>query len=503
MLSYIPGIDLIFFDSNFTVLLAAGMEMQKYNFQPNKITGNNLKEYFTAPPFDFIENICTSVINGNRHSFEKEYLGETYLLEGIPISMNNETFGLVTVQNYTQRKKNELSIKLSEEKYRRLFENSFDAILTIDANDNKICDVNQASCELLELNLHEIKGKKLKQVMQFKDNVQLDNVLSKVSEVEIQLLNNKSKTVRIKTSLAKIDEKEYIYMLLQNITDQINAENETVKFADDLRESKIRLEEQAFELIETNETLLELNEKLGKMIENNNVYVAIATHDLKNPLAAVMGCLDLLSAYGDTIEPEDRNKLINSAKGAIDQAFALISDILEINALEEGKARVTVVDCLAEDVISQTIDNIKPLANNKSIEIILNVDAQNTQLRIDRERLDRILQNLLSNAIKFSPFDKKIIIDVKNIYDRDVNNTEWLLISVEDQGPGIKAEYMNKLFTKYTKFNAKPTGGESSTGLGLYIVKSLTDLLNGQVWCESVYEKGSTFYLKIPVYKQI
>ena len=294
--------------------------------------------------------------------------------------------------------------------------------------------------------------------------------------------------------------KKYSYILLQNITEQINAESDIIRFAEDLQESKIRLEEQAFELIETNETLFELNEKLEKMIENNNVFMAITAHDLKNPIAAVNGFLELLTTYGESIDANDRNKLMNSAKVAIDQAFALISDILEINSIDEGKARVTVVDCLGEDVLRDTIATMKPLADNKFIEIILTIDAENSKLRLDKERLERILQNIISNAIKFSPFKKKIYITLQNVVDSsDLDN--YLLIIVKDEGPGIMEENMSKLFSKYTKLNAKPTGGESSTGLGLYIVKSLTELLNGQVWCESVYGEGAAFYLKIPVYQ--
>ena len=105
--------------------------------------------------------------------------------------------------------------------------------------------------------------------------------------------------------------------------------------------------------------------------------------------------------------------------------------------------------------------------------------------------LKRVLYNLISNAIKFSPFEKEIsisVIDTKNTFT----------ISINDQGPGISEEDQEKLFTKFNKLNNKPTNNESSSGLGLYIVKKLLKNLHGEIEVKSILGQGTSFNLTIP-----
>jgi signal transduction histidine kinase len=99
------------------------------------------------------------------------------------------------------------------------------------------------------------------------------------------------------------------------------------------------------------------------------------------------------------------------------------------------------------------------------------------------------MENLLSNAIKFSPSDKSIFF---NLYDKG----DHIIGEVRDEGPGLSEDDKKKLFSKYQKLSAKPTGNESSTGLGLSIVKKFTESMHGQIWCESEPNNGASFYVK-------
>jgi signal transduction histidine kinase len=105
--------------------------------------------------------------------------------------------------------------------------------------------------------------------------------------------------------------------------------------------------------------------------------------------------------------------------------------------------------------------------------------------------LKRVLYNLISNAIKFSPFEKEIIISV-------IDTNKTFTISVKDKGPGISEEDQEKLFNKFNKLKNKPTNNESSSGLGLYIVKKLLKNLHGEIEVISELGKGTTFKLTIP-----
>ncbi len=104
----------------------------------------------------------------------------------------------------------------------------------------------------------------------------------------------------------------------------------------------------------------------------------------------------------------------------------------------------------------------------------------------------QVIDNLISNALKYSPFDTTITIRVKAKSDN-------VRLEVEDEGPGISEEEMPKLFGKFARLSAQPTGGEHSTGLGLSIVKKMVEAMNGKVWCESEPGKGATFIVELPL----
>jgi signal transduction histidine kinase len=102
------------------------------------------------------------------------------------------------------------------------------------------------------------------------------------------------------------------------------------------------------------------------------------------------------------------------------------------------------------------------------------------------------LSNIISNAVKYSPHGK-------NVYVRMKASNEEIRIEVQDEGPGISADDMKKLFGKFARLSARPTGGEHSTGLGLSIVKKMVEAMNGKVWCESEVGKGATFIVDLPI----
>ena len=103
----------------------------------------------------------------------------------------------------------------------------------------------------------------------------------------------------------------------------------------------------------------------------------------------------------------------------------------------------------------------------------------------------QVLENLVSNAVKYSPPGKNIFVRLKR-------HAEAVRVEVQDEGPGLSAEDQKKLFGKFARLSAKPTGGEHSTGLGLSIVKKMVEAMNGRVWCESELGRGATFIVEFP-----
>ena len=168
----------------------------------------------------------------------------------------------------------------------------------------------------------------------------------------------------------------------------------------------------------------------------------------------------------------------------------MISKILDFDALEGNRMKVMPEIIEVEELLNEVITELSSMADEKEITLKLEVD-ENLNLTSDHLLLTQILENLLSNAIKFSPLGKSVQLQCFE------KNGE-LIFAIKDEGPGLTDQDKTLVFKKFQKLSAQPTNGESSTGLGLSIVKKYVELLNGRVWVESKEGEGSTFFVALP-----
>lgn len=142
------------------------------------------------------------------------------------------------------------------------------------------------------------------------------------------------------------------------------------------------------------------------------------------------------------------------------------------------------------DLLEDTYQNLSLSAHSKDITIHRNYEGKSTFVYVDRNLLLEVFENLVSNAIKFSEHGKNIFLDV-------THTNKYVNVAVKDQGPGISEDDQKKLFNKYQRLSAKPTGGEKSSGLGLAIVRRYVKEMGGRVWCESQHGKGAQFIVQL------
>ncbi|MDB6152593.1 MAG: signal transduction histidine kinase [Chthoniobacteraceae bacterium] len=228
------------------------------------------------------------------------------------------------------------------------------------------------------------------------------------------------------------------------------------------------------------------NQQLAHLNNEKTEFLGIAAHDLRNPLTAVIGYSDLLSL--DTTPKVAR--MGRSIGKAGRRMLELITDLLDANAIEAGQyaAQIEAHDLRALVVISA--QNHYAAAERK--QIILDVDeGPDCWAKADRKATIQILDNLVSNALKYSPPGSRVLLSLNT-------DAHWSGIAIQDEGPGITREDQQKLFLKHTRLSARPTGGESSYGLGLSIVKRLAETMGGSVHCESEPGNGATFILRLP-----
>jgi signal transduction histidine kinase len=229
-------------------------------------------------------------------------------------------------------------------------------------------------------------------------------------------------------------------------------------------------------------------EQLQQLQELRDHLFKIASHDLKNPLSNLRLAFQELRYLTPTTA--DAEPIQNIIEMSLHDLQIMIDDFMDAAALQNGKLRVT-LDCVeVEDSLLYVINQFLPGARRKQIE--LSLQETDTVVIADPQRLTQILGNLVSNAIKYSPPNSAIRLWA------EARGKSRVRIFVADEGPGIPENERHLLFKEFSKLSPRPTGGEGSTGLGLWIVKQLVLLLKGQIGVEFPPGGGSIFWIDLP-----
>ncbi len=234
------------------------------------------------------------------------------------------------------------------------------------------------------------------------------------------------------------------------------------------------------------------NDQLMQLNQEKNELLGVVAHNLKNPLSVIQHTIQFVENQLDTISKQKMLKSVALISNAAKSMIGLIKNILDTNAIESGKITVLPVITNFLPILQSLITQYSQPAQVKNIKLAFQHQAEQYLVKVDPNLLYQILENLLSNAIKYSPCDQAIDIRI-----RQYENT--IRCEIQDKGPGLSDSDQQKLFKKFIRLTTQPTGGESSTGLGLFIVKKLIEMMNGSVWCESQLGKGATFIVEFPV----
>ena len=231
------------------------------------------------------------------------------------------------------------------------------------------------------------------------------------------------------------------------------------------------------------------NQNLRKLNREKDEFLNIAAHDLKNPLTGVMGYADLLTHYKSPT-PEQIQNAASMIHTASQRMLSIISDLLDIQKIEQGTMQVELVRCPVLQLMASMFEQYEQRASQKQIRLVLEHEPGPLCVVANQLAMEQILDNLISNAIKYSPHGTMVRCSC-------ISDGAAVLIEVADEGPGLSEADQKKLFRKYAKLTPRPTGGESSNGLGLWIVQRMAQSMGGDVYCRSTLEKGSVFGLSL------
>ncbi len=256
------------------------------------------------------------------------------------------------------------------------------------------------------------------------------------------------------------------------------------------------------ELLARVRTHLELKharERLREMNDEKNEFMGIAAHDLRNPLGAITGYAEILIEEMESLRPsvpEPGARAVREAgecAGRIRETSRrmaeMVQNLLDANRIERGEMQLNLAPTDIGSALNSVVETQRAHATAKQQTIHLESESTPVLVLVDPSVTVQIVENLVSNAVKYSPPGKDIFVRLKK-------HVQGVRVEVQDQGPGLSAEDQKKLFGKFARLSAKPTGGEHSTGLGLSIVKKMVEAMNGKVWCESELDRGATFIVE-------
>jgi signal transduction histidine kinase len=266
-------------------------------------------------------------------------------------------------------------------------------------------------------------------------------------------------------------------------SENLEAANEVI------RRHESELLEQAEIIQKSNALLNGKNIDLQRLDEERRQLMAVAAHDLRNPLGVIKGSAGILRE--DELSKEDATICLSLIQTTSDKMLTILNNMLSVDQIESGRIKFNLESISISQFIRDLVANHQLAAASKKQIIDIHV-AEDSEVMVDRTACTEIFENLLSNAMKYSYVGGSIVV----VVDRD--NCE-AVIKVKDAGPGIKKEEMDKLFKKFSRLSTRPTGDEPSTGLGLSIAKMLIEAMHGRIWCESDAAQGATFSVALPI----
>ena len=234
------------------------------------------------------------------------------------------------------------------------------------------------------------------------------------------------------------------------------------------------------------------NVKLAELNRMKDVFLSTASHELKTPLTSVIAYAEMLDEHEVALTAGQRGEFLSRLQGEANRLLDLIEDILDLSRLETGKLTLRRQAHSVNAVVRAALETARPMAAKHAIEMRVRLDDGLEAIELDEVKMRQVAVNLLVNAIKFSPENESVTIATRR-------DGEFAVLEVEDHGPGIRPEESEHIFELFGQGLREQDGRTSGLGMGLHLVKRITELHGGNVGVDSVPGSGSTFWVRLPL----
>jgi signal transduction histidine kinase len=255
----------------------------------------------------------------------------------------------------------------------------------------------------------------------------------------------------------------------------------------ELREANAMLEQR---VAERTQELEAANAMLKEMIAQRDTLLGMAAHDLRTPITVLQGFSELL--LDPRTPPNEFHEFASIIRDTTRDMLNLLNNILDITAIQAGRLTLRPAETDVYMLIDKVCKLNRRVGERKGIRLKTQIDIKKPVYVFDAQRIEQVLNNLISNAFKFSESGTEVTVQVSEREDG------WLLFEVIDQGQGVHADELERIFAPFQRGSSKPTRDEPSSGLGLSICKRLVELHGGEIGAESEVGVGSRFYFALP-----
>lgn len=368
-------------------------------------------------------------------------------------------------------KETESALQISEVRYRRLFEAAKDGILILDFTTGEIVDSNPFMSDLLGYSSESFRGKELWEIGLFSDraaNIAAVETLQNAGYLRYEHLPLRSKagdTVEVEVIANAYREKDHqvIQCNVRDITERSRLEK--------LLQSQAR--------------------ELEDLHRRKDEFLAMLSHELRSPMAPIANAVQLLSLQQDS---ESRTQ--QQARKIIERQLAnlqhLVDDLLEVSRITSGRVQLRCVSVTINGIAHGATETVRPLVQQRHHELIVTLPTEPIWLLADAARLEQVIVNLLTNAAKYTEEGGRIWLKIARENDECV-------IRVRDSGVGISPSLLPHIFDLFTQAQRSLDRSQGGLGIGLALVKRLTELHGGRVEVFSTQGKGSEFVVRLPI----
>jgi PAS domain S-box-containing protein len=373
--------------------------------------------------------------------------------------------------NITDTKRVESAVKVSEVRYRRLFEAAKDGILILDADTAHITDANPFIAELLGYSHADLIGKELWQIGLFKDVDESkaamrelqQNRYIRYEDMPLETKTGRRIDVEFVSNVYSEDQQSVIQCNIRDITERRRLEDKLRQVAVEMSEADRR----------------------------KNEFLAMLAHELRNPLAPIRNALQIMRLTGG------KGAAVTSAsemmERQVSQMVRLVDDLLDVSRISRGKIELRRGRIELASAVNHAVEAIRSLAQSMEHDLIVTLPPQPMYLNADPTRLAQVVGNLLNNACKFTDKGGRISLTVER-------EDQQAVIRVWDNGIGIAAEQLPLIFNMFMQIDTSLERSVSGLGIGLMLVKNLVEMHDGTVEVYSAgVGHGSEFVVRLPI----